>query len=250
MKSNPYNSLLNKNAKQKMIFVYNFLLFLCLFSCNQKIENYLKQKQSNTNTISVYIKPVTVEMEISFLSSISSRKVQEGKVEEEISYRSDYFARWFYLQLSNLLEKNHFRVTSKDKADLIIKTSIVDMSEIRPKMFIEGLSIGLVFGLIAGELSGDPQVGLGVFLLEVVEEFVILYILKSYFLVTTIETEFISAKGDLLKSTEFTAYSNKEYISKLPKQKQDIRENKVRASLDQNAKDIVEYLKDYTNQNN
>lgn len=233
------------NFNSKHIYLF-FTISLLFQFCNGNIKEFLHKKPKPK----IYLEAVEVGIKIDYLSSISSRSIPEEKEESEINYRSKSYGRWFYLQLANSLEKEGFRITNKKEADLIIKTSIVDMSEIRPKMFIEGLSIGLVFGLIAGELSGDPQVGLGVFLLEVVEEFVILYILKSYFLVTTIETEFISAKGDLLKSTEFTAYSNKEYISKLPKQKQDIRENKVRASLDQNAKDIVEYLKDYTNQNN
>ncbi|MCG9875104.1 MAG: hypothetical protein MH321_09985 [Leptospiraceae bacterium] len=234
------------------LLILNNLLLIYFFSigCNHKLQNYIKNSQKTKPSMYVYLEPVRVGIEIGNLSSISSRNVKSDRESKEIEYSGREHARWFQLQLANYLEENNFRISTLENADLIIKTSIVDMSEIRPKMFIEGLSIGLVFGLIAGELSGDPQVGLGVFLLEVVEEFVILYILKSYFLVTTIETEFISAKGDLLKSTEFTAYSNKEYISKLPKQKQDIRENKVRASLDQNAKDIVEYLKNYTNQNN
>jgi hypothetical protein len=224
------------------IYYFQILIPLLCLNCNHKLQTFLQDKKYSDPPIKVYLEQVDVRIEIDNLKSISSRKVKENLEIEEIKYRSKEHARWFQLQLANYLESENFRISTKEKADLIIKSSILDMSEIRPKMFIEGLSIGLVFGLIAGELSGDPQVGLGVFLLEVVEEFVILYILKSYFLVTTIEVEFINSEGVLLKETEFTAYSNKEFINKIPIEKQDLRENKVHASLDQNAQDIVEYI--------
>jgi len=211
---------------------------LIVQGCYGNLKEFLQKPEKPK----IYIEPVQVGIEIDSLSSISSRSVPKEKFKDEISCRSQANARWFYLQLTNAFEKTGYHITSKDGADLIIKTSIVDMSEIRPKMFIEGLSIGLVFGFIAGEVTGEPEVGLAVFLVEVVEEFVILYILKSYFLVTTIETKFITPNGEILKSTEFTAYSNKEYINSLPKQKQSLRESKVHASLDQNAKDIVEFV--------
>jgi zinc transporter ZupT len=241
------NRLSSKNKKKSKGIVFASFLFFGIFfsfSCNQKIQNYLKDAQKENPVLKIFLEPVEVEIEISRLSSISSAEVPNELKDQEIDYRSKEHARWFQLQLANYLEGQNFRITKMKDANLVLKTSIVDMAEIRAKKFIEGLSIGLVFGLIAGEVTGDPQVGLSVLVLEIIEEFVILYILKTYFIVTTIQAEFIDKEGNILRDKEFIAYSNDKFLKKLPEEKRSIRENQVKASLDQNAQDIVEYLKE------
>lgn len=183
-----------------------------------------------------------MDIEILFLRSISSKTAEGDEKKILIQKLSQQNANWFRTRLRSTLLKNGISVVDRDRANVIFKTKIVDMGEVRPKMFIEGLSIGLVLGLIAGEVTGNPEVGLAVFVWEVIEEFIILYVLKSYFMVTTIELTAEDLDGNVLLSKEFTAYSNDDFIKKLPEFSKNLRENKVRASLDQNAGDITEFI--------
>ncbi len=153
-------------------------------------------------------------------------------------------ANWFHTRLKDLLRKEGVAVVQKDKANLILETKIVDMAEVRPRLFIEGLSVGLVLGVIVAELTGEPEVGAAVFVWEIIEEFFILYLLKTYFMITTIELTVKTPEGNILKSSEFRSYSYDEYNESLPEFTKYIRENKVRGSLAENAKQIARFLKD------
>jgi len=116
------------------------------------------------------------------------------------------------------------------------------MGEVRPKVFIQGLSVGLVFGIIIGEATGKPDIGLAVFVWEVIEEIIIVYLLKSYFMITTIGLTVKDVNGLEITSKEFTSYSNDEFEENLPEFTKFLRENKVRGSLEKNARDIAEFI--------
>lgn len=215
------------------------VLLLSLLNCNETLKSYIKEEK---NTLKVYIEPTQIDIDILFLRSISSKEVSSEKKSEMIKTVSENHARWFQTRLKTALLKDGIAVVEKDKANLILRTKIVDMGEIRAKMFIEGLSIGLVLGIIVGGATGDAEIGLAVFVWEVIEEIIILYILKSYFMVTTIELSAENKEGKLLLSKEFTAYSNDKFIEKLPEFAKGLKENKVRASFDKNASEISEFL--------
>jgi len=221
--------------------LFNFLLIPLVFcySCTSDLKKYINDQR---DPIKIYLEPTEMDIEILFLRSISSKTAEGDEKKILIQKLSQQNANWFRTRLRSTLLKNGISVVDRDRANVIFKTKIVDMGEVRPKMFIEGLSIGLVLGLIAGEVTGNPEVGLAVFVWEVIEEFIILYVLKSYFMVTTIELTAEDLDGNVLLSKEFTAYSNDDFIKKLPEFSKNLRENKVRASLDQNAGDITEFI--------
>jgi len=217
-----------------------FTLIVFIFHCNKEIRSYVESKNT---PLKIYLEPTRIEIDIYFLRSISSLEVEKDRKEEIIKQVSLEHAEWFQTNLKKNLMDQGMEITPKDTADIILESAILDMGEVRPKKFIEGLSVGLVLGAIIGELTGDPQVGLAVFVWEVIEEIIIVYLLKSYFMVTTIGLTVKQTDGAILGSKEFTSYSNKEYEKNLPEEIRSLRENKVRGSLEQNAKDIVEFLK-------
>ena len=221
-------------------FISIFTLIVFIFHCNKEIRSYVESKNT---PLKIYLEPTKVEIDIYFLRSISSLEVDKDKKEEIIKQVSKEHGEWFRNRLENILIEQGMEVVPKDQADLILESVILDMGEVRAKKFIEGLSVGLVIGAIIGELTGDPQVGFAVFVWEVIEEIIIVYLLKSYFMVTTIGLTVKQTDGTILGSKEFTSYSNKEYEKSLPEEIRNLRENKVRGSLEQNAKDIVEFLK-------
>ena len=213
-------------------FISIFTLIVFIFHCNKEIRSYVESKNT---PLKIYLEPTKVEIDIYFLRSISSLEVDKDKKEEIIKQVSKEHGEWFRNRLENILIEQGMEVVPKDQADLILESVILDMGEVRAKKFIEGLSVGLVIGAIIGELTGDPQVGFA--------EIIIVYLLKSYFMVTTIGLTVKQTDGTILGSKEFTSYSNKEYEKSLPEEIRNLRENKVRGSLEQNAKDIVEFLK-------
>ncbi len=217
-----------------------FALFAFITACNVKYRDHI---QSKKDPLKVYVAPTKVAIDIFFLRSISS-SIAEGEGNEILIKKiSENHARWFDVRFRRVLLDQGIAVVSKEKADLILEPNIVDMGEVRPKVFLQGLSIGLVLGFIAGELTGKPEVGLAVFAWEVVEEIIIVYLLKSYFMITTIDLEIKTAEGLHLASKEFTAYSNDEFEELLPDFTKKLRENKVRGSLDKNAREIADFLK-------
>ncbi|MDF3818652.1 hypothetical protein P3G55_02000 [Leptospira sp. 96542] len=234
-----------ENFKSFMISIrihpfYFFILFFLFFlGCNRDLRTHISNKNNN---LKLYLEPTVVDINILFLRSISSKNPPDHLTKETIQKVSNLHSNWFNARLKRQLLQDGIAVVNKEHANTILETKIVDMGEIRAKMFLEGLSIGLVFGLIAGEVTGDPAVGLGVFLWEVVEEIIIVYILKTYFMVTTVEFTAKSMDGKILRNTEFTAYSNESYLKNLPDFTKDLKENKVRGSLEQNAKDISRFL--------
>lgn len=156
----------------------------------------------------------------------------------------DNHANWFDVRLRRYLLANGVHlVNEREKADLVLETTILDMGEVRPKIFIQGLSVGLVFGFIIGEATGEPEVGLAVFIWEVIEEIIIIYLLKSFFMITTIEMKVSTPSNEVLMEKEFTSYSNEEFEETLPDFAKKLRENRVRGSLESNARDIADYLK-------
>lgn len=224
---------------QRKPFNFLFISLVFCYSCTSDLKNFIDHQN---DPIKIYLEPTEVDIEILFLRSISSKKAEGEEKKVLIQKLTQQNANWFRTRLRSTLLKNGIPVVNRDRANIILKTKIVDMGEVRPKMFIEGLSIGLVLGLIAGEVTGNPEVGLAVFVWEVIEEFIILYVLKSYFMVTTIELTAEDLEGNKLLTKEFTAYSNDDFIKKLPEFSKNLRENKVRASLDQNAEDITEFI--------
>lgn len=155
---------------------------------------------------------------------------------------SEEHAKWLDTNLEKILLQQGITIVSKNNADLILEPAILDMGEVRARKFFEGLSVGLVLGWIIGEMTGDPEIGLAVFVWEVIEEIIIVYLLKSYFMITTINLTVKKTDGSILGSKEFTSYSNKEYENNLQEDTRSLRENKVRGSLEKNAKDIAEFL--------
>jgi hypothetical protein len=141
------------------------------------------------------------------------------------------------------LQEEHIKVVPVDNADLILDTKILDMGEIRARKFIEGLSVGLVLGAIIGEATGDSKIGLAVFVWEVIEEIMIVYLLKTFLMITTIELTILEPDKTIVLKKEFTSYSNRDYEKTVAENLRDLRETRVQGSLDQNVKDIVEFLK-------
>lgn len=224
---------------QRKPFNFLFISLVFCYSCTSDLKNFIDHQ---SDPIKIYLEPTEVDIEILFLRSISSKTAEGDEKKVLIQKLTQQNANWFRTRLRSTLLKKGIPVVNRDRANIILKTKIMDMGEVRPKMFIEGLSIGLVLGLIAGEVTGNPEVGLAVFVWEVIEEFIILYVLKSYFMVTTIELTAEDLEGNKLLTKEFTAYSNDDFINKLPEFSKNLRENKVRASLDQNAEDITEFI--------
>ncbi len=217
------------------------LLFFFPF-CNKQIRNYLNSRPS---PLKIYLAPTKLDIDILFLRSISSREeVGKSKRKELIKEISNQHADWFSQRLEKYLIKLGYEIVPKENADLILESSILDMGEIRVRKFIEGLSVGLVLGAIIGEATGDPQVGLAVFVWEVIEEIIIVYVLKTFLMITTIEIIFKNADGKLLDSKEFTSYSNRTYEKTVPENLRSLRETRVQGSLEQNANDIVEFISD------
>jgi hypothetical protein len=62
-------------------------------------------------------------------------------------------------------------------------------------------------------------------------------------MITTVDLKIKTPEGITLTSKEFTSYSNDEYEESLPEFTKTLRENKVRGSLEKNAKDIADFLK-------
>jgi hypothetical protein len=190
----------------------------------------------------VYLEPTRVGIDILFLRSISSAPLKEDSKENLIKLISERHARWFDVRLKKILYSHGILIVAKEKSEFILEPTIVDMGEIRPKVFLQGLSIGLIFGFIVGEATGKPDIGLAVFVWEVIEEMIIVYLLKSYFMITTIDLKIKSSDGSLITSKEFTSYSNDEFENGLPEFTKKLRENKVRGSLEMNASKMTDYL--------
>jgi len=215
-------------------------LILFLFnSCNNKLNFDLQPKSSK---LKLHIEPTKVGINILFLRSISSGNEKDNWKEVLIKKVSERHAHWFDVRLRNIFLQNQISIVSREKADLILEPTIVDMGEIRAKVFLQGLSIGLVLGLIVGEATGKPDIGLAVILWEIIEEIIIVYLLKSYFMITTIELKIKTYENQVIASKEFTSYSNEDYEEKLPEFTRKFRENKVRGSLERNAYQILEFI--------
>ena len=225
------------------IFFTFFLFVLLLIQCNREIKTYI---QSKNNLPKVYIEPVVVDIDIRFLSSISSEEPTTDLLKETIRRVSHSHALWFENRLREKLLKEGIIIEEKEKAKLFLSSRIVDMGEIRPKMFIGGLSIGLMIGLLVVKLTGKREFGIAILAKQVVEESVKIYLLKSYFTVTTIDIAFSIPGGNQVRSKEFTAFSNNDYLETLPELSRKLKENKVRASLDKNATEITVFLKELT----
>ena len=220
--------------------MFSFLsILLVLSACNREIRNYIN---SNNSPIKVYIEPTIVEIDIYFLRSISSLEVSDENKKEIIKKVSKEHAEWFNTRLKNTLSTKGMEIVPRDNADLILESRILDMGEVRTRKFVEGLSVGLVLGALIGEATGDPQVGLAVFVWEVVEEIIIVYLLKTFLMITTIGLVIQKQDGTVLSDTEFTSYSNRAYEKTIPESLRSLRETRVQGSLDQNIKDIVKFL--------
>lgn len=220
-------------------FLFIFTLFFGIH-CHRDFHNYV---QSRSTKLKVHIRPTEVGIDILFLRSISSLEVPSELRQEWIRRVTERHAQWFDVRLRRILLSEGIAIVSEEKADLILEPSIVDMGEVRAKVFLQGLSVGLVFGIIIGEATGKPDLGLAVFVWEVIEEIIIVYLLKSYFMITTIDLTIKMPDGSVLASKEFTSYSNEKYEENLPDFTRNLRENKVRGSLEENARDIAEFLK-------
>jgi hypothetical protein len=174
---------------------------------------------------------------------ISSQDTSSEKRKELIRKISKEHGQWFQARLEKTLQEEHIKVVPVDNADLILDTKILDMGEIRARKFIEGLSVGLVLGAIIGEATGDSKIGLAVFVWEVIEEIMIVYLLKTFLMITTIELTILEPDKTIVLKKEFTSYSNRDYEKTVAENLRDLRETRVQGSLDQNVKDIVEFLK-------
>ncbi len=233
-----------KNDKFKFLqlrirFISTLLILLTFIHCHRQFRTYINARE---NPPKVYIEPTLVDIDIYFLRSISSQTVTNENKDVLIQKITKNHAEWFDIRLKRVLLSYGIPVVSKDKADIILEPKILDMGEVRPKVFIQGLSVGLVFGLIVGEATGKPDIGLAVFVWEVIEEIIIVYLLKSYFMITTIGLTVKDANGLAITSKEFTSYSNDEFEENLPEFTKFLRENKVRGSLEKNARDIAEFI--------
>lgn len=221
----------------KLVSVLSVLLVLN--ACNREIRKYIN---SNSFPIKVYIEPTIVDIDIYFLRSISSLEASDENKKELIKKVSKEHSEWFNTRLKNSLSTNGMEIVPKDNADLVLESRILDMGEVRTRKFVEGLSVGLVLGAIIGEATGDPQVGLAVFAWEVVEEIIIVYLLKTFLMITTIGLVIKKKDGTVLSDTEFTSYSNRAYEKTIPESLRSLRETRVQGSLDQNIQDIVKFL--------
>lgn len=224
----------------KLIFICSILFFQ--IRCNQEIREYVQSKQS---PLKIYLAQTYVDIPIYFLRSISSSEEEDSQKRKElIKQISKQHADWFKLRLEKYLKEQGYEIVPKENADLILESSILDMGEVRPRKFFEGLSVGLVLGAIIGEATGDPQVGLAVFVWEVIEEIIIVYVLKTFLMITTIDLIFRQPDGKILAHKEFTSYSNRAYEKTVPENLRSLRETRVQGSLEQNIKDIVEFISD------
>lgn len=221
-----------------ILYLSLFLLF-CI-SCNREFRESISTRKT---PLQVYVSPTTVDIEIYFLKSISSQDTSSEKRKELIRKISKEHGQWFQARLEKTLQEEHIKVVPVDNADLILDTKILDMGEIRARKFIEGLSVGLVLGAIIGEATGDSKIGLAVFVWEVIEEIMIVYLLKTFLMITTIELTILEPDKTIVLKKEFTSYSNRDYEKTVAENLRDLRETRVQGSLDQNVKDIVEFLK-------
>ena len=176
------------------------------------------------------------------IRSISSLEVYDDNKKELIKKVSQEHAEWFNQRLESSLRKEGIEIVPKDNAELVLESRILDMGEVRTRKFIEGLSVGLVLGLIIGEATGDSQVGIAVFVWEVIEEIIIVYLLKTFLMITTIGLVIKKQDGTVLSDTEFTSYSNRDYEKTVPEMLRSFRETRVQGSLDQNVQDIAKFL--------
>jgi hypothetical protein len=62
-------------------------------------------------------------------------------------------------------------------------------------------------------------------------------------MITTIELTILEPDKTIVLKKEFTSYSNRDYEKTVAENLRDLRETRVQGSLDQNVKDIVEFLK-------
>jgi len=218
------------------------ILFLILFqsnSCKSKFDSIV---QNSGSKLRIHILPTKIGINILFLRSISSIQYNGELKEDLIKKVSERHARWFDVRLRNILLSNQIAIVPKEKADLILEPTIVDMGEVRAKIFLQGLSVGLVLGFIAGEATGKPDIGIAVLVWEIIEEIIIVYLLKSYFMITTIDLKIRTPDSTIILSKEFTSYSNEEFEERLPDFTRKLRENKVRGSLENNARQILDIL--------
>lgn len=221
----------------------SFLLCLLFLSCRADLRKYktLASKQK------IFLQPSKIAIQVDSLSSISDAGMLPGLREEDyILYSQKKQLLWFDTVWKQKFVSKGWDLATKEEADYQIEVVIVDMGEVRPRVFIEGLSVGLVLGFIAGGATGQQEVGLAVFLSEVLEEIVIVKVLKSFFAITSIHLVVKQKDGTVLTVEEFRSYASKDYLSTLSETEQDKQENRIRSNLFQNAKDAFQYLEKNT----
>jgi hypothetical protein len=223
------------------------ILVLSTVECKHPIRAILQKENSK---IKIYIEPVGVKIKINSLDSIATASSNLKESKDLIEIASQTHGAWFRKNLSAHLEEKGFLITEKENANLILECNILDMGEIRKSVFFYSIGFGIITGISAAWITGHKELGLGIFLFEVIEEslypIILLSFLKNYYLVSTIEIKIKNQEGIILDAEDYTSISNDEFINKLPIQFRKRRENIVRASMDKNAKKISEYLKEET----
>lgn len=218
-----------------------FYYILCLLlGCGR----YLEKKDPAPKEARYFLKPIQIQIEIDSLSTVSSRMVGSPEGEkEEIRKELVHLLRWLETRARNRFAEDGILLTNQVANGSSMELRILDLGEVRPRVFLEGLSVGLVLGFLAGAATGNEEIGLAVFLSEVVEEVVILKVLKSFFYITTIEMTLRDKDGLVMDQGEFRTYRNRDYAKTVPESLQNTSEVGLRSNLDASLRNISHYLK-------
>ncbi len=218
-----------------IILAFAFFSFACQ-------KSYLVSEPSKQ--ISFFIAPSQIEIEIDSLSSLASRKLKEGEIEsKEIEIELNHIKRWIDSRALHHLTSQGIAVSKEKNRAYSLELRVLDLGEVRPRIFIEGLSVGLVLGFLASSVSGNPDLGLAVFVTEVIEEIIIIKVLKGFFSIATIEMTLRSPNGEVLKTREFRTYRDTRYSESISPILRDSEEVRIRSSLDSSLRNMAEYLK-------